>query len=158
MEIAGRADEPWDALFIFHFVSSEGDQAVAERLQNLTAREAGAGLNFGKEISAGKRNAPCMIAGCFLEQKECAALIDAWNEPDGKMDWMCYIPNHGIATVKDGILDWWALVCFQCANAGISGSRALQRGPAPNRNLPEGLAFKDKLIGLLPERRFPFRM
>ena len=157
MEIVGRANEPWDALFIFHFLSLEGDQVVAERLQKLIARESGAGLSFGEHISAGKRDAPCMFSGRFLERKKCFSLLDAWNKPDGKLDWMCYTPNHGIATVKDGNLDWWALICFQCSNAGIAGSLALQGVPAPNRNLPEGPVLYDQLIGLLPERPFPIR-
>ncbi|MBW4985732.1 hypothetical protein KZZ07_24635 [Mameliella sp. CS4] len=158
MEIVGRADKPWDAAFIFHFYSSEGDQAVAERLQKLIARKAGSGGTFGKQVSAGKRGAPCLISGRFLERKECYELFEAWNAPEGEMHWMCYTPNHGIATVRDGVLDWLALICFQCANAGISGSSALQAGPSPNRNLPEGPLLHDHLIGLLPERPFPIRM
>lgn len=157
MEIVGRVDEPWDALFIFHFLSSEGDQVVAERLQKLIAREGGAGLNFGKQVTAGKRDAPCKFSGRFLERKECLALLTAWNEPDGEMDWMCYTPNHGIATVRDGKLDWWALICFQCANAGIAGSLAIPEAWAPNRTLPDGPVFHALLIELLPDRPFPIR-
>lgn len=158
MKIVGRTDKPWDALFIFHFLSVEGDQVVAERLQKLVAREADAGLNFGRHITAGKRNGPSRFSGRFLERKECFALLDAWNEPEAEMDWMCYSPNHGIATVRDGKLDWWALICFQCANSGIAGSLALLGASAPNRNLPEGPEFQNLLIGMLPERPFPIRM
>lgn len=158
MEIVGRADEPWDALFIFHFLSSDGDQMVAEKLQKLVAHEISTGLNFGKQVIAGKNNASCRFSGRFLERKESLALLALWNEPDGEMDWMCYTPNHGIATVSDGKMDWWAMICFQCANAGIAGSLATAEAPIPNRNLPDGSIFIDRLINLLPERPFPIRM
>lgn len=158
MEIVGRIDEPWDALFIFHFLSSDGDQMVAEKLQKLVTRETSIGLNFGKQVIAGKSDASCRISGRFLERKECLALLALWNEPDGEMDWMCYTPNHGIATVRDGKIDWWALICFQCANAGIAGKLATAKASAPNRNLPNGAVFNDQLINLLPERPFPIQM
>ena len=65
--------------------------------------------------------------------------------------------NHGIATLNDGQLDWWALICFQCANAGVGGPLALQETAVPNRNLPEGPAFQNLMLDLFSERDFPIR-
>lgn len=157
MEVSGRANEPWDALFVFHFLCWERDHVVADSLQRLIAREAGAGLNFSAEMTADNKDTRCRVLGRFLERKECVGLISAWNEPDCDMDYMCYEPNHGIATVTDGKLDWWALICFQCANAGIHGPLMLSENSVPTRRLPEGPRLQEKLIGLLPERPFSIR-
>ncbi|WP_305970934.1 MULTISPECIES: hypothetical protein [unclassified Mameliella] len=158
MEIAGRADEPWDALFIFHFLSSQGDQVVAEKLQELILRKTNNGLEYRTPIIAGKRDAPFRVLGRFVEKKECLDLLSAWNKPDGEYAFMCYAPNHGIATVRDGRMDWWALICFYCSNAGIAGALALSERSAPNRLLNPETKLQERLIGLLPERPFPMRM
>ena len=158
MEIAGRAEQPWDALFIFHFLSSQGDQVVARKLQELVLRKTSDGLNFNTPVAAGKRDGPFRIVGRFLKPNECLALLSAWNEPDGEMAFMCYTPNHGLATVRNGKLDWWALVCFQCLNAGMAGPLALSETSAPNRLLLPETKLQEQLIGLLPERPFPILM
>ena len=98
------------------------------------------------------------VLGCFLEQHECTSLLSTWNKPESDKYWMCYIPNHGIATIQDGELDWWALICFYCSNAGISGRSARVDSPnVPNRNLPEGALLEKELTALLPPRTFPVR-
>jgi hypothetical protein len=157
MEIAFRANEPWDALFVFHFFSSSTHQDLEEKLQRLVSREYRVGLSFDAPIAAGKKGSDTQILGRFLERKQCANLLSRWNEPEGEIDWICYSPNYGIATVNDGQLDWWALICFQCANAGVGGPHALQESAVPNRTLPEGPAFQNLLLDLLPERDFPIR-
>lgn len=158
MEISGRTDTPWTGMFIFHFLSKEGDQVVTDKLQALIARESASGLNFHSPVSAGKESSGCQIAGRFLAPAECTLLLANWNEPDGNIPFMCYTPNHGVATLRDGKLDWWALICFQCANAGIGDSEAVSTGSVPNRLLPQGPALQDSLIELLPERPFPVRL
>ncbi|MEL7183190.1 MAG: hypothetical protein AAFY65_01940 [Pseudomonadota bacterium] len=154
MEIAGRAQAPWDALLVFHVLSSQGDDIVADRLRALVARDE---AKPGVQVVSGKPGSPCRIIGRYLPADDCPGLLSAWNQPDGDAAWMCYVPNHGIATVTDGQLDWWALICFQCANAGLAGPRALPSGSVPNRTLPTGSALKDRLTDLLPDRPFPVR-
>lgn len=157
MNLVGRVRRPWDALFLFHVFSEEGDQAVGERLQRLITREVSTGLKPLNQVESGNKGSRCRILGRFLEKNDASAVVSAWNAPDGDMAWMCYTPNHGIATVTDGKLDWWALICFQCANAGISGPLSQSNSIVPNRLLSRGSELETELTSLLPERLFPIR-
>ena len=73
------------------------------------------------------------------------------------MDWMCWMPNRGMATLRDGRFDWWALICFQCDSARMAGPLAQTEG----RNLPTDFdapgGLKEKRLDRLPPRPFPIR-
>ena len=153
MEISGRRNEPWDALFIFHFLSLEGFKAVPKKLQDLVSRETGSGTDFNRLLVAGKRDAPFRLSGRLVRPSECSDLLSQWNQPDGKYAFMCYTPNHGIATVKDGALNWWALICFQCSNAEMGGPVA-HTGEL-SRLLSDARSLRQVLLDMLPERLFP---
>ena len=131
---------------------------VAEKLQELILCKTHNGLNYSTPITAGKRDGPFRVLGRFVERSEALDLLSAWNEPDGDFAFMCYTPNHGIATVRDGRLDWWALICFQCSNAGIAGPLAISESAAPSRLLLPETKLQELLVGQLPERPFPIRM
>ncbi len=161
MHIKARQEKPWEALFVFHMLNGPGgDQtgpSVADRLAARIAREAGSGLDFGKTVTIGKRDAPFQVAGRFVEPGTARNMLTAWNGPDGTMSWMCFYPNHGIAVVSEGQMDWCALICFQCANAGIVGQSATLRPAMPNRLIPISTDLQGRMLELLPERPFPLR-
>lgn len=161
MKIMGRMDEPWGKLFAFHFLSSADESTIAKCLSNSVRKATTQDNELNQSSVVETANDECRIVGCLLEPKQCGPLLSAWNEPDGQMYYMCYTPNHGIATVTNGIVDWFALICFQCMNAGIAGPGSQDLGVAPNRTLPDGEAtshaIAQQLRALLPPRPFPER-
>ncbi len=160
MHIKARLEKPWEALFVFHMLAVPGGgagPAPMGQLAALIARNAGDRLDFGKTLAMGKRNAPFQIAGRFVAPNDGQDLLTAWNAPDGDMTWMCFYPNHGIAVVNEGQMDWCANICFQCANAAVTGPSATLRTATPNRLLPDSPDLRDRLMAHLPERPFPLR-
>ncbi len=148
MNVFGRSEELWETLFVFHFL---GYQGFGEKLQDLVAKRTADGVNFDVPLAYEAKRKKYQLLGRFLRPNECKELLYSWNEPDGETAFMCYTPNHGIATIRNGEIDWWTLICFQCLNAGIYGPRASSK----DRLLPAGSALEEKLLGLLPERPFP---
>ncbi len=168
MRIHGRPDRPWDLIFAFHFrepPGATGGAPFAKRLRKLVepaARQAvgsphaapdAAPLSHCDEDEPDRR-----ILGRFLSPTESAALLSAWNRPDGDLAFMCFDPNHGFATLQGGRIDWWTEICFYCANAAHRGPQA-GAGEAGERLLPDGFkgpgGLEPTLLGLLPERDFP---
>ncbi len=157
MQIAGRSDAPWDHLFVFHFLSAERDDWIGDRLSALLSREADSAGVRAHDVQWSAKAGRCEIAGRFLDPETAGALLEAWNAPEGDAAFMCYTPNHGIATVSGGQMDWFGLICFQCSNAGIGGAEATLHPPVPNRLLPDGAGLEDHLLAHLPERPFALR-
>ncbi len=153
MQIIGRNDTPWETLFVFHLYAPNSLNEVPKALQKMVgANEANP---IAQSLTIDRQQ--IAISGRSFDKSECTSLLSAWNEPDSNNWWMCYWPNHGIATATSGKIDWWALICLQCQNAGIGGPQATAKGSPPNRSLPQGLALQDQLFSLLPERPFPIR-
>ncbi|MFD1797090.1 hypothetical protein FQV27_09030 [Paracoccus aurantiacus] len=65
MNLVGRAQKPWDALFIFHFFSMERDQFVGEMLQKLVTREASTGLKPFTLVKADEKSSRCSLLDDF---------------------------------------------------------------------------------------------
>ena len=127
MRIADRADAPWDELFVFHFLCEgrDADERTADHLRRLVE---------GKDTTVATLEThaeDCRIIGRSLTPGDCGPLLAAWNRPEGSMAWMCWMPNHGMATLRDGRLDWWALICFQCDSARMAGPLGANRRSQP---------------------------
>ena len=148
-----RSDASFDAVLVFHYFNSGGTKLapVAELIEKLAAAQGTEpGTVLQKKGMTG-RAADLLLHGRVLSEAEAERLSGPWNEAEGRMSFMCYMPNHGIATLTDGKVDWLTGICFQCANATQMGTQAT-RG---YRDLDLNINLQDTLLNLLPDRQFP---
>ena len=154
MHISYRPDKPWDGMFIFHFLCSDASivpNEIRRALQNKEKSESETVFIQNKEDK-------CQIAGRFYTTAQCSLLIQEWNKPEGDLHFMCFSPNHGMATINNNRRDWCALICFQCANAWIGETKPKQNKTGKIHLLPsqykENGGLEELFLRLLPERPF----
>ena len=87
-----------------------------------------------------------ITGGRVLSDNEARTLLPEWNALAGEDQARCHFPHHGLATVQNGSVDWFASICFQCANVYIDGRNATEG----HRIIQfEGCEFEERLNGLL---------
>lgn len=65
-----------------------------------------------------------IVLGRVLRDDAMTTVVHAWNDAGGERQARCHIPRHGLATAQGGKVDWFASICFECANVYIDGPSA----------------------------------
>ena len=149
-QITTRRHAPFDALIAFHMFATVGDLEAARHLVDQQIDQAG--FATGQVFSATTDNGAVRVHGLPLDATDTDILLRAWNAPDGDIAFRCFMPNHGIATLVDGRLDWMTAICFQCANARHTGIAATSTA---TRMLDDKTGLQSRLVRVLPDREFP---
>ncbi len=117
MEIWGRNQTAFDALYV-----------LSLHPKMLAARDAVQGcllaLDTALPVSESITVPDWITGGRVLREDETGEVVRQWNGLSGEHQARCHIPRHGLATVRDGTVDWFASICFECANVYIAGPNA----------------------------------
>ncbi|PJI84291.1 hypothetical protein BC777_3832 [Yoonia maricola] len=130
LRIWGRHNHSYDAIYVFSMkgVSVSGmktEQCLTLINDTLRAQTDATDVCDCPQV-IDVSNGNTQLVGVKVPRDKELILAETWNDIVGTEQARCHTPHHGIATMKNGQLDWFAAVCFMCDNASIIGRAATE--------------------------------